>query len=106
MIFCQSIQSTTCSHRFRDLLSQIAEEEDAVKQWTNASRLDPANPDRAQDKFLLAPLLPHKCGVPRGDGTPHLCGSEELGRAPILIRGITSPYYYQHRGPVKKAFWN
>jgi len=35
----------------------------------------------AQDKFLLAPLLPHKCGVPPGYGTPHLCGSEELCRA-------------------------
>jgi hypothetical protein len=27
-------------------------------------------------------LLPHKCGVPPGYGTPHLCGSEELYRAP------------------------
>jgi hypothetical protein len=35
----------------------------------------------AQDNFLLAPLLPHKCGVPTGYGTPHLCGSEELCRA-------------------------
>jgi hypothetical protein len=35
----------------------------------------------AQDKILLAPLLPHKCGVPLGYGTPHLYGSEELCRA-------------------------
>ncbi len=39
----------------------------------------------AQDKFLLAPLLPHKCGVPPCYGTPHLCGSEELCRAPKSI---------------------
>ena len=37
----------------------------------------------AQDKSLLAPLLPHKCGLPPGYGTPHLCGSEELCRAPF-----------------------
>jgi Tfp pilus assembly protein PilF len=48
-------------------LFQIGEEEDAVKQWTDASRLDPANPDPWNN-------LAH--------------------------------YYYQHRGPVKKAFWN
>jgi hypothetical protein len=42
---------------------------------------------RAQDKFLLAPLLPHKCGVPPGYGTPHLYGSEELCRA--LARFLT-----------------
>ena len=42
--------------------------------------------DRAQDKFLLAPLLPHKCGVPPGYGTPHLCGSEELCRAPLRTK--------------------
>jgi hypothetical protein len=23
-------------------------------------------------------VLPHKCGVPPGYGTPHLCGSEEV----------------------------
>src|SRR6185503_18567079 len=39
-------------------------------------------PKGVQDKFLLAPLLPHKCGVPPGYGTPNLCGSEELCRAP------------------------
>jgi hypothetical protein len=30
----------------------------------------------------LSPKLPHKCGVPAGSGTPHLCGSEELRHAP------------------------
>ena len=41
----------------------------------------------AQDKSLLALLLPHKCGVPPGYGTPHLCGSEEFCRAPESERG-------------------
>jgi tetratricopeptide (TPR) repeat protein len=49
---------------FGNFLFQIGEEEDAVKQWTRASRLDPKNPDPWNN-------LAH---------------------------------YYQHRGPVKKAF--
>src|SRR5436190_18401105 len=28
--------------------------------------------------FFGRPRLPHKCGVPVGVGTPHLCGSEEI----------------------------
>jgi hypothetical protein len=36
-----------------------------------------------QDRFLLAPILPHKCGVPLGHGTPHLCGSEEFFVRPL-----------------------
>ena len=28
--------------------------------------------------FFWHPVLPHKCGVPPGYGTPHLCGSEEF----------------------------
>jgi hypothetical protein len=31
--------------------------------------------------FFWHPVLPHKCGVPPGYGTPHLCGSEELVRS-------------------------
>ena len=42
----------------------------------------------ALDKSLLAPLLPHKCGVPPGYGTPHLCGSEVLCRAPVGLDRI------------------
>src|SRR6266536_5524752 len=33
--------------------------------------------------FFWHPVLPHKCGVPLGYGTPHLCGSEEFCRAPL-----------------------
>jgi hypothetical protein len=35
-------------------------------------------------KFFQICFLPHECGVPLGDGTPHSCGSEELclARAP------------------------
>ena len=33
--------------------------------------------------FFWHPVLPHKCGVPLGYGTPHLCGSEEFCRAPV-----------------------
>src|SRR6266481_674097 len=50
---------------------------------------------RAQDKFLLAPLLPHKCGVPPGYGTSHLCGSEELCRAPSPVSIIGFPLHFQ-----------
>ena len=39
---------------------------------------------RAQDKFLREPGLPHKCSVPPRSGTPHLCGSEELCRAEVI----------------------
>src|SRR5258707_13253941 len=34
-------------------------------------------------------MLPHKCGVPTGPGTPHLCSSEEFcltPRAALLLR--------------------
>jgi len=51
---------------FGNFLFQIGEEENAVQQWTSASRLDPKNPDPWNN-------LAH---------------------------------YYQHRGPVKKAFRN
>jgi hypothetical protein len=34
--------------------------------------------------FFWCRVLPHKCGVPSGLGTPHLCGSEEFGRKPQL----------------------
>src|SRR5438046_1761889 len=30
--------------------------------------------------FFWNPNLPHKCGVPRVPGTPHLCGSEDFCR--------------------------
>ena len=32
--------------------------------------------------FFWHPVLPHKCGVPLGYGTRHLCGSEEFCRSP------------------------
>ena len=51
---------------FGNFLFQIGEEEEAVKQWTRATRIDPKNPDPWND-------LAH---------------------------------YYQHRGPIKKAFRN
>src|SRR5438105_13512108 len=35
--------------------------------------------------FFWHPVLPHKCGVPLGYGTPHLCGSEEFCRAPVAL---------------------
>jgi hypothetical protein len=53
-----------------------------VERWEAEQSCLLVKKPRAQDKFLLVPLLPHKCGVPLGDGTPHLCGSEELRRAP------------------------
>jgi hypothetical protein len=57
----------------------------------------------AQDKFVLVPLLPHKCGVPPGYGTPHLCGSEELYRAPLtqFRRRIQKPIWASGSGPRK-----
>ena len=48
----------------------------------NFRKIQAARLHWAQDKFLLAPVVPHKCGVPPGYGTPHLCGSEEFCRAP------------------------
>ncbi len=35
--------------------------------------------------FFGRPRLPHKCGVPVGVGTPHLCGSEEICLATVEI---------------------
>jgi hypothetical protein len=48
----------------------------------------------ARDNFLLAPLLPHKCGFPPGYGTPHLCGSEELWRAPPFFFDGINPFAF------------
>jgi len=59
-----------------------------------------------QDKFLLAPPLPHQCGVPPGDGTPHLCGSEELCRAPesaSVGQGVASDAAHTCRREIWRA---
>jgi hypothetical protein len=45
---------------------------------------------RCRTDFFERPVLPHKCGVPPGPGTPHLCGSEEFClatfcAAPVLL---------------------
>src|SRR5947208_13088990 len=39
-------------------------------------------PKGRRTNFFWYPVLPHKCGVPPGYGTPHLCGSEGFCRAP------------------------
>ena len=55
--------------------------------------------------FFWHGVLPHKCGVPPGYGTPHLCRSEELCRAPTISQHPCKPRGFSGPRPFRPQRW-
>jgi hypothetical protein len=74
--------ATPASVNERWSLATPAGSETPSSKHQTPEKIQASNPKGRRTNFFWLILLPHKCGVPPGYGTPHLCGSEEVCRAP------------------------